>query len=341
MLNSRTKTLAVPVGLLGLLVALAVSLPDSAAAADFLRLTSSGTLVPGTGLKIEEMGDDFEDSDWKWYPNGAKSSRNLDRRERLPAAVSENELWYESTYRGRPDLVKRVGTPLGGPVGSKGSMLLRTLHSGVPGRLTRTSQQDDLIFGGGSRFGTYIDVKHRPNFVVHVYLPPWKYWDNITDTSLGIRCDVEGRPWRDLTRQLFTERVSDRTKTYWPGFFIQFNSPDDKRFSFKEPSALIIMRADERGEDVVGPEIKQPGWWTFGMSFTPDGRVHYYASAGVDPLKSADRIGSFFPYSCRARKFNSFFFNVISRNDGKHWSTPWVIESPYVHVARRSGLARK
>ena len=61
----------------------------------------------------------------------------------------------------------------------------------------------------------------------------------------------------------------------------------------------------------------------------------------MDRLKSRDRIGSFFPYSCRAQKFNSFFFNVISRNDAKHWSTPWVIDNPYVHVATRSSLARK
>ncbi len=328
-LTSRTAWLLV------LFLAIAVAAP----AANVLRLSTA--VVPGTGLKIEEMGDDFEASDWKWHPNGPKASRNLDRRERLPGGVSENELWYESTYRGRPDLVRRVGTPLGGVFGSKGSLLIRTLHSGVPGRRTRTSQQDDLIFGGGSRFGTFIDVKHRPNFQVHVYLPPWKYWDKITDTSLGIRCDIEGRPWKTLTKKLFTNRISSQTKTYWPGFFIQFNSPDDPRYGFSEPSALIIMRADERGEDVVGPEIKRTGWWTFGMSFTPDGRVHYYASPGVDRLKSRDRIGSFFPYSCRARKFNSFFFNVISRNDAKHWSTPWVIDNPYVHVATRSSLARK
>ena len=297
----RTKFVAVPTALVALLLAVSVSVPESAQSASRIQL--SKPLIPGTGLKIEEMGDDFEDANWKWYTNGP--------------------------------------TPLGGPGGRKGSVLIRSLYRCVPGRFTRSCLQDDLIFGGGSRFGTFIDVKHQPSFLVHVYLPPWKYWDNITDSSLGIRCDVEGRPWKDLTRQLFTTRISDRTQTYWPGFFIQFNSPDDKRYNFTKPAALIIMRADERGEDVVGPEIKQPGWWTFGMSFTPDGRVHYYASPGVDPLTARDRIGSFFPYSNRTRKFNSFFFNVISRNDGKHWSTPWVIDSPYVHVARRSGIARK
>ena len=308
-------------------------------AGDLLRLTSA--VVPGNGVRIREMGDNFEDADWKYVFNSPKASRNIDRRERLPAGGSVNGLWFESTFRGQPDLIRRVGTPLGGVKGSKGALLIRTLNTGSPGRKTRVSQQDDLIFGGGSRFGSYIDVKHRPSFRVHVYFPPFKYWDNITDSSLGIRCDVEGRTWKTLTRKFFTKRVRTETKTYWPGFFIQFNSPDDPRYGFTEPSALIIMRADERGEDVVGPQIKQPGWWTFGMSFSPDGRVHYYASPGVDPLKSTDRIGSFFPYSCRTRKFNSFFFNIVSRNDAKHWSTPWVIDNPYVFVATRSSLARK
>ena len=32
---------------------------------------------------------------------------------------------------------------------------------------------------------------------------------------------------------------------------------------------------------------------------------------------------------------------IVSRNDAKHWSTPWVIDNPYVFVATRSSLARK
>ena len=118
----RLTSRSAPVSLLVLLLAIAVAAP----AANVFRLATA--VVPGTGLKITEMGDDFEDSTWKWHPNGPKSSRNLDRRERLPGGVSENELWYESTYRGRPDLVRQVGTPLGGAVGSKASMLIRTLH---------------------------------------------------------------------------------------------------------------------------------------------------------------------------------------------------------------------
>jgi len=311
----------------------------TASAADLMRLSTP--VVPGTGAKLSEMSDNFEDAEWKWVVNGHKASRNLDRRERLPAGGSTNGLWFESTYRGQPDMIRRVGTPRGGLPGSSGSLLLRSLNTGIPGRTSRTSQQDDLIFGGGSRFGTYIDARHRPNFKVHVYLPPFKYWDAITDTSLGIRCDVEGRTWKTLTRKHFFNPVATENKTYWPGFFIQFNSPHDARYDFKTPSALIIMRADERGEDVVGPKITRIGWWTFGMSFTPDGRVHYYASPGVDPLTSRDRIGSFFPYSCRVRKFNSFFFNIVSRNDRMHWSTPWIIDDPCVYVVTRSSLARK
>ena len=32
------------------------------------------------------------------------------------------------------------------------------------------------------------------------------------------------------------------------------------------------------GQDFAGPHITTPGWWTLGMSFSPDGQVHYYAA---------------------------------------------------------------
>ena len=32
-------------------------------------------VVPGTGMKLNQVGDDFEDVDWKWVPNGSKASR--------------------------------------------------------------------------------------------------------------------------------------------------------------------------------------------------------------------------------------------------------------------------
>ncbi len=54
--------------------------------------------------------------------------------------------------------------------------------------------------------------------------------------------------------------------------FIFFNKGND---SDKPDSATLILRAGLQGQDFWGPRIKETGWWTLGMSFTPDGQVHY------------------------------------------------------------------
>ena len=83
-----------------------------------------------------------------------------------------------------------------------------------------------------------------------------------------------------------------------------------------------------------GPTISETelGWWTLGMSFSRDGKVHYFASQGVDDLTSQDHLTSQFPYSFRAERLNSFFFNSCNLNDGTTWSTPFVIDDPSVYV---------
>ena len=42
-------------------------------------------VVPGTGVKLTNVGDDFEDVNWKFIPNFPKSSDEQDERRREPA----------------------------------------------------------------------------------------------------------------------------------------------------------------------------------------------------------------------------------------------------------------
>jgi hypothetical protein len=88
---------------------------------------------------------------------------------------------------------------------------------------------------------------------------------------------------------------------------------------------------------VPGPVIEEPGWWTFGLSFTPDGAVHHYASPGVDDLTEEDHLYSSLPYGNRMTAFNNFFINVANLDNGKSWSTPWVIDDPTMYVIPRQG----
>lgn len=291
--------------------------------------------IPGTGEKIKDVGDDFEDEKWKFIHNYPKSSSNIDHFDRLPAGMSENQLWYESTYRGEPDIIERVKTPKGGLPGSKGALLLRTANSGIPNHPSYEMQQDDFLANISHKLGGHLPTHWRPNFHVRVFLPEFKVWEKRTGSTFAVRADVEGVKNKSQSRGFLRNQfVSQVSESYWPGMFIQFNRKQD---GYKEDHAIILVRSDEMGRDIQGPTIKAEdlGWWTFGMSFTPDGRVHYFASKGIDELTIKDHLGSYVPYGMPCQKFNTLFFNVVNMDNGKTWSTPWIIDDPEVFYFRK------
>ncbi|ODA29663.1 hypothetical protein [Planctopirus hydrillae] len=292
-------------------------------------------LVPGTGTLLSNACDDFEDENWNFTYNLPKASSNIDKTVRHPAGFSANYKWHESTYRGTPDFVKRVETPAGGIPGSKGALAIQTLNSGIPGQLSGKFQQDDLIAGVAQTIG-YLPVNRSPSFVVRVYMPPFEQWEKRTGSQFGFRTDCQttinnpaassgfGRLRRNST-------PAKKLENYWPGFFVQFNRKAD---GYQEDHAILLLRSGSRGEDVPGPKITQPGWWTLGMSFTPDGQVHYYAHPGVEDLKASDHLYSSFPYSYRCEQVNTFFFNIVNMDDGKTWSTRFIVDDPKIYSVR-------
>lgn len=281
------------------------------------------TFVPGTGVRVAQVGDDFENPNWRYVMNGKKASHEQDERQRPPGGKATNGRWHESALRGQPDVVRRVPTPPGGIPGSQGSMLLATRLSGIPGKLAGKQMQDDLIMGISSRIGRAVPVAWSPSCTVRVYLPEFKKWENRTGASFGIRADVRGR------------KRGESIEPYWPGFFILFRSETSKKF--ENDFAQISVRARENGRDIAGPKIYEPGWWTFGMSFTPDGQVHYYASEGVDDLTEDDHLHSGFPYGSKAMFFDNFFFDVANWENGKSWSTPWIVDNTAFYVIPPEG----
>jgi len=279
--------------------------------------------VPGTGELVGQSGDDFEDPRWSYIRNGQKASYEDDEQQRPPGGKSRNGRWYESALRGQPDMIRRVTTPPGGLEGSTGALLLATKFSGIPGELAGKQMQDDLLMGVQSRLGRAVPTGWSPSCTVRVYLPPFEKWENRTGASFGIRADVRGR------------KNGGDVEPYWPGFFILFRSETSRQF--QEDFAQISFRAQRNGRDFGGPKIYEPGWWTFGMSFTPDGQVHYYASEGVDELTDADHLYSSFPYASRCLVLDNIFFNVANYENGKNWSTPWVIDDPQFFVIPPEG----
>ena len=294
-------------------------------------------LVPGTGVVVKGGGDDFEDENWKWFYNHPKSSEEQDKRLRGPLGKSANGLWFEGPKRGTPDVVKRVELPAPGLEGSTHGLLVATLNAGIPGRVTYQMMQDDLIFNLGRAASRGLPVGDRPSFVVRVYLPPFEQWERRSGPHFGFRTGC-------FTHAIITGEDHPRkgwygVEEYWPGMFICFENGKDPKGKTKEDGAYIRVRSGPRGGEIRGPQITQLGWWTLGMSFSPDGMVHYFAKPGVADLTMDDHITSQFPYGYRTEWVKTYFFNVCTRDDGKTWSTPWVIDDPQVYSVKRPQMA--
>lgn len=289
-------------------------------------------LVPGTGNLLNY--DDLEDANWGYTHNLPKSSKEEDENIRFPLGFSSNRMWSESPKRGSPDVIKRIETPAGGLAGSTGSLYLRTRDCGIPGRPGYKQAQDDFILAARP-----VSVSFSPNYVVRVFLPEFEAWEQRQGVSFGIRAGMQGmmtkqKPVSIGRRLLRGSRMESVTEVepYYPGFFIAFN-PKDTNPALKDPHAVILIRSDGNGHEVAGPKITQTGWWTFGMSVTPDSRCHYYAHAGIADLTAADHIYSSLPYGIRGDYFNTIFFNVCSADNASSWSTPWIIDDPKVYYS--------
>lgn len=293
-----------------------------------LGVRADAQVVPGTGLKVNEVGDDFEDENWTYTPNLPKASGNIDKVERYPTGFSSNNRWLESTYRGTPDSIRRVAPPKGGVPGSQGAMAIRTLHSGVPGSVSNKFQQDDLIANFAMTIGA-LPVNRSPSVVTRVYIPPFEQWEQRSGSHFGFRADCMTMiDEKNKVLSIF-RGGSKKPEAYWPGFFVQLQRKQD---GFPETQAMLLLRSGTRGEDIPGPVITTPGWWTLGMSFTPDGQVHYYAHEGVSKLTAKDHLLSVYPYGYKAMQLSTMFYNVVNQDDGRTWSTEWIVDDAEVFV---------
>ena len=293
-------------------------------------------LLPGTGSLVKGIGDDFEDENWKWNYNHPKSSEEQDKRMRGPMGRSINGRWFEGPKRGTPDVVKRIELPAPGLEGSTHGLLIASLHAGIPGRTTYQMQQDDLIYNMQKVTGRGgISVADSPSVVTRVYMPPFEQWEKRNGPTFGFRSGCYTHA--TITGEDHPDKGRFGLEEYWPGMFVCFEPANPKRKT--EDSAYLRIRGGRNGGEIRGPKIDQTGWWTLGLSFSPDGMVHYFASPGVDELTMDDHITSQFPYGYRTETLKTFFYNVCTKDDGKTWSTPWVIDDPKVYFNKRQMAA--
>lgn len=297
------------------------------------RAETKHVLVPGTGQKVVQVGDDFEGKDWEYLPAGPKSSENIDEQQRIPAGASKNGRFYEGIMRGQPDIVKRVKTPEGGLPGSEGALLLRSMWTGIPGRPSYHMQQDDFIMDVENRLGGSIPVSQQPSFVTRVFLPPVSQWERRSGAHFAVRAAVDTMTWQHEKGRYWGREI------YYPGLFIEFNRKEDT--GLKYDTSYIRIRAADNGGDYKGPEIKQTGWWTFGMSFPADGRIQFFAKAGIEDLTKDDLIASHYSYGFTCQRFKTLFYNVCSADDGRTWSTSFIVDDPTLYYVRTVEQARK
>ena len=306
----------------------------------FLPALAAGqAFVPGTGSPLEEVGDDFEDPQWVYQPNLPKVYNNLETTvaQNSPGGVSANGRWYEGSKRGQPDYVRRVATPDGGLFGSTGALAIRSVRTGSSSP-TFQQQQDDFIANVAPRVGK-IPVSRGPSVVTRVWLPPVDTWENRTGCHFAFRVAVETR--ESVTEQIPNQRglfrtVSTKTTNdSWPGMFIQFNSKEGRGATRQQyDHGYIWCKASASGKQIRGPQISTTGWWTMGISLSPDGQVHYYAKPGIEDLTEEDRIASALPFGRHTLRVRNFFFNVCSGDDGRTSSTEFIIDDPTLYVIR-------
>lgn len=289
----------------------------------------SRPVVPGTGIELTNVGDDFEDPKWKYIPNNPKSSEDINEQQNNPIGKSANGRWFEGIKRGHPDIVKRVPTPPDGLPGSAGALLMQSLFTGIPNRPSFEMHQEDFIANVQYRMGGPLSVSQTPSATTRVFLPPIDQWEPRSGPQFAFRAAVETNKLSEKKKMFFASSETEN-EVYWPGLFIVLESRHQTK---KEHDyAYLRVRAARNGGDFKGKEITTTGWWTMGLSFTPDGMIHYYAKPGIEDLTADDYITSQYPYGYRCERFRAFFYNVVNGDNGKTWTTPWIVDDPKVFV---------
>jgi hypothetical protein len=162
-------------------------------------------------------------------------------------------------------------------------------------------------------------------------------WEKRNGPHFAFRAAVE-TTIKEKSKFIFAP-PHDKEEIYWPGLFIL---RETKRVGGKTVDQVFFrIRADRNGGDFRGPNIDVLGWWTLGLSVTPDGVFHYFAKPGVEELTQDDYLASALPYGYRCESFRTFFYNTVNMDDGRSWSTAFIIDDPKVYVADAPRMAKR
>ncbi len=310
-----------------------VTIPVAFGAMQVYGQGKAHAVIPGSGHAVEGVGDDFEDENWTFDYQLPKvyNLGDTPTAKNLPLGFSANKRWHEGQKRGQPDIVARIETPPEGLAGSQGALLLRSKTTGTT-HPSYQQQQDDFIANVGDLVGK-IPVSQTPSVVTRVWFPPVEEWEQRSGCHFAFRISLETNA---VNQTRFRRAAYDpEAGLYWPGFFLNRELPKTTSDGKQTPDRYYFwLKATADSRAIQGPELKTMGWWTLGMSVTPNGEVHYYAKPGLEDLTAEDHVASSFPFGHQAVLFRSFFFNVCNGDNGNTWSTPFVVDDPTVFVVK-------
>lgn len=239
-----------------------------------LGLTSSGG-VPGTGIVIDAISDEFEPP---WTFN-------------YQANVSSNGLWY-GQYRGAPEVLQLVTPPGATDPSSTTALRLRSTDNGddaYPGAEDLVSQ-----FYNTTLFGRAVTFAEEPSYVTWAYFPPISTWPLTAD---GANCFGFRLAARDHT----LVGPDNPNGEYYPSIWA-YRGSDGLGY-------LVARVGDGYVEDVPISSVPSGGWYTLGMSWNAQGRTEYYAAAGRVALQTGDLL---YTDTVSARKMETVPYHFYS-----------------------------
>ncbi|MFA9478869.1 PEP-CTERM sorting domain-containing protein [Phycisphaerales bacterium AB-hyl4] len=273
--------------------------------------------IPGDGLRIDAISDDFEDPAWSF---------NHD------TATSANGLWRGS-FRGAPDVVEPIASPAGGLSGQSQSLLLRSQDFGKDA----TPGQDDFVSQSYTNRGVTAPTRaDLPSVIARVYLPEVEEL-NTEWGVFGMRLEA-----------VSNDRVggADALGRYYPSIWINYWPQGESNHPTRSQPYLSFRLGDGYAIDVAGPYLAGGGWYTFGLAFDEAGIAHYYASGGVDPLTEADRVFNSTQFATNHTSgvnpgmdsVNYHFFSM-GYPETHDWSMAFLIDDVSVYMIPEPGSA--
>jgi hypothetical protein len=207
---------------------------------------------------------------------------------------------------------------------SNGAMSIRSVDDGDD----PYPSAEDLTSTYSAQIERSVSFSEGPSVVATIWLPPFSEWPT------GYNAAGE-REWLGFRVTAYDADLSSNSGFYFPGIYIAF---DD------EGPCLRSRVGDGITSDITIGRIATHGWWTFGLSWSQQGRTEYYASPGRVILTNSHLLHTDFTYPDPAANrsidqlIGNFFALRLTYPPTGQLSTNWMVDFIRVHVRTAPAL---